>query len=133
MAQMKVVVELNPYNNKWDVNWWDEETGFTPYDCGYATKEEAEAQIPGFSERFERDMQEYSAKRDAEEQEENKEWPNIGHVRQQIKKLYERGKLAQGLDAQGKLDSMMNQDNWERISWPLPSWKIIDNGTWKYK
>jgi hypothetical protein len=130
---MKVVVELNPYNNTWEVGWLDEETGFTPYYCGYATKEEAEAQVPGFSERFERDMREYSAKRDAEEREENEQWPNIGYVRQQIKKLYERGKLEQGCDAQEKLDSMMDQDSWERISWPLPSWKIIENGTWKYK
>jgi hypothetical protein len=127
-SEPKIVVEQNPYNGAWDVGWDYDEVGFTPCFCGYATKEEAEAQIPGFDERVERELQAYMDEQDVLELEQNKRFPNLGYVRQQINKLAERGKNDQAFDALQKLDWLLDLDLAEHISWPLPSWKAIKSG-----
>jgi hypothetical protein len=127
-SESKIVVEQNPYNGTWDVGWECDEVGFTPHFCGYATKKEAEAQIPGFDERVERALQTYTDEQDVLEREQNKRFPNLGYVRQQINKLAERGKNDQAFDALQKLDWLLDLDLAEHISWPLPSWKAIKSG-----
>ena len=123
--EAKIVAEQNPYNGTWDVGWKWEDGDFTAQFCGYAAKEEAEAQIPGFDERVERELQAFMAKQQAE----NEEWPNLGHVRQQINKLVERGKNDQAFDASQKLNWLIDVGaNYERIRWPLPSWTAIRSG-----
>ncbi len=101
----------------WDVGWQDDEVGFIPQFYGYQTREEAEAEIPGFYERLER-------KREAEEREENERFPNLGYVRAKIKELH-GSDLTKFFDAQDKLDALLDMNLYERITWPLPSWKAI--------
>ena len=82
-----IAVEQNPYNGTWDVGWKSHDGEFTPGFCGYATREEAEAEIPGFDERMQKDLDAYAREKDDEEQEQNERWPNIGYVRARIKKI----------------------------------------------
>ena len=119
-----IVVEQNPYSGTWDVGWKSEDGEFTPNFCGYATREEAEAEIPGFDERVQRDFDAFAREKDAEEREQNERWPNIGHVRARIKKMKDPLKA---LDAGWKLDALLDMGLHERIDWPLPSWKAIES------
>jgi hypothetical protein len=125
MGKNKIGVEQNPHNGTWDVGWKEDDGDFTPEFCGYATKEEAEAQIPGFDARLENEMQEYQAERDAVERQQNQLWPNIAFVRDRIKRMKN---LRAAIDAQGKLDALLDMEKHEHIGWPLPSWKAIKSG-----
>jgi hypothetical protein len=130
-AKSVIVVEQNPYNDTWEVGWKSEEYGFTLGCCGFATKEEAEAEISGFDERMQREFQGYMDEKDAEEREQNERWPNLGFVRAKIKKLRDSGKpadWAKSFDASQKLDALLDLDLHEHITWPLPSWKAIESG-----
>ena len=129
--ETKIVVEQNPYDGTWDVGWESDDGQFTPQFCGYTTKEEAEAEIPGFDERVEREFKAWCEEKDAEEQEENKRWPNVRRVRARIKKLSDSGKpenLLRAFDASDKLAVLMDMDRHEHITWPLPSWEAIESG-----
>ena len=125
-----VVVEQNSNNGTWDVGWQTPD-GFVPQYCGYATKKEAEAEIPGFDERLEREFSAFMAGKDAEEREQNEVYPNLGYVRTRIKKLIDRGRpqdLAAAFDAGQKLDWLLDMDLHQHITWPLPSWPQIRSG-----
>ena len=124
----KIAVEQNPYNGKWDVGWRWDDGEFTPYLCGYRTKAEAEAEIPGFDKRVEKEAQDFASEQDAEEREQNERYPNLGYVREQIKKLWERSRAGAAWDAQNKLYHLLDMDLAEHIRWPLPSWKAIKSG-----
>jgi hypothetical protein len=132
MTESKVVVERNPYNDTWEVGWAaHDEFDFTPYLCGYATREEAEAEIPGFDDRLKSDMQAFMQEKDANEREQNERFPNIGYVRAKIKKLRDRGNsidFVKSFDSSRKLDYLLDLDLAEHITWPLPSWKAIKSG-----
>ena len=119
----KIVVQQNPYNGTWDVGWLGEDGEFTPGFCGYASKEEAEAEIPGFDEKLKAQYESYAKEQDEIEREQNERWPNIAYVRQKIRAM--RNPL-KALDAHDKLSAMLNMDLHERIGWPLPSWKAIE-------
>jgi hypothetical protein len=45
-ARPQLSVWQNPYNDTWVIGWYEDD-GFIPYIYGCATKEEAEAKIPG--------------------------------------------------------------------------------------
>ncbi|MGO4506027.1 hypothetical protein AB4Z51_03335 [Bradyrhizobium sp. 2TAF36] len=117
-----IAVEQNPYSGTWDVGWKWDDGEFTPQFCGYATREEAEAEIPGFDERVQREYDEWAREKDAEEREQNERWPNIGYVRARIKKMKDPNKA---FDAGWKLDALLDMDLHEHIDWPLPSWTAI--------
>jgi hypothetical protein len=129
MGTTIIAVERNPYNGTWEVGWKDQNDGeFTPYLCGLETREEAEAEIPGFDERVRREFDAYVREQEAIEAEQNARWPNLGHVRARIKKLRDSGdakKWAASLDASSKLDALLDMGLHEFIEWPLPSWKAI--------
>jgi hypothetical protein len=129
MGKSKIAVERNPHNDTWDIGWLWNDGDFTPHYCGYPTRKAAEAQIPDFDERVEREQRNYEAEKEAAEREQNEQWPNIGHVRQQIKKLHERGEHDQAFDARWKLDELLDMERHEHISWPLPSWKALKSRT----
>jgi hypothetical protein len=120
-----IVVKFNPNNDTWDVGWLDPEVGFVPHFCGYATKKEAEAQIPGFDVCVEREFKEYQAKVAAKERRQNAEFPNLANVRSMIKKIKDPERH---FDALQKLDWLLDLDLTEHIRWPLPSWKAIKSG-----
>jgi hypothetical protein len=122
---MKVVVEQNPYDGTWDIGWLDDNLGFTPGECGYATKEEAEAQLPGFDARLEAKLDADMKERDELEREQNERWPNIGYVREKIRAM--RNPL-KALDAKWRLDALLDMEQHEHVDWPLPSWKAIKSG-----
>jgi hypothetical protein len=124
----KIVAEQNPFNNTWDVGWKSDDGVFAPEFCGYATREQAEAEIPGFDERVRRNFEEYRREQEAFEREQNEQWPNIGRVRSQIKKLAARGRLNAAFDASDKLDWLLNCEKHQYVDWPLPSWKKIKAG-----
>jgi hypothetical protein len=120
----KIVVQQNPYNGTWEVGWLDDEDGiFTPAFCGYASKEEAEAEIPGFNAKIDKQMENYMREQEEEERYQNEQWPNIAYVRQKIRAM--RNPL-KALDANDKLLALLAMDKHEHISWPLPSWKAIE-------
>jgi hypothetical protein len=77
----KIVVQQNPYNGTWDVGWLHEDGVFTQGFCGYATKEEAEAEIPGFNEKIDKQFESYRREQEEEERYQNEQWPNIAYVR----------------------------------------------------
>jgi hypothetical protein len=127
----KIVVEENPYNNTWEVGWKSDDGEFAPYLCGYATREEAEAEIPGFDDRVKRDLEELEREQIAAEREEAERWPNLGRVRAKVRKLRDSGKAedwAKSFDANQKLDELLSRGLHEYIEWPLPSWKKIKSG-----
>ncbi len=53
-----IAVDQNPYDGTWDVGWKWADGSFTEHFCGFKTKEEAEAEIPGFDARVERELEE---------------------------------------------------------------------------
>ena len=118
----KIVVQLNPHNDTWDVGWEFDDAEFCPYLCGYATKQEAEAEIPDFDERVKKDQQVFNAEVEAKEQWENQRFPNLAYVRAKIKKIKDPARY---FDAADKLDWLLNYDLHEHITWPLPSWQAI--------
>lgn len=124
MSESKIVVEQNEYNGKWDVGWESEE-GFAPMFCGYATREEAEAQVPGFDERVKKEFDEWNAERDAIERWQNERFPNLAYVRSKIEKIKDPFRA---IDARQKLNWLLDLDLAERIEWPLPSWRAIKSG-----
>jgi hypothetical protein len=71
--------------------------------------------------------------REAEEREQNAEFPNLGDVRSEIWKLHGDGKNPRNVglagDAKRKVKRLLSMGLHERITWPLPSWKEIENGT----
>ena len=76
-------------------------------------------------------MRAYLAEEEAAEREQNLEFPNLGYVRDQIKKLNDSSNVedwAASFNAQNKLDALLDMDLAEHISWPLPSWKAIKSG-----
>jgi hypothetical protein len=124
-SDSKITVERNPYDGTWSVGWKWDDGEFTPQFCGYRTRKEAEAEIPGFDKRVERELKTYSDEKDADEREQNERWPNLGYIRGRIKKIRDPKKA---LDAMWKLDALLNMDLHEHITWPLPSWKTIESG-----
>ncbi len=125
--ETKLVVEQNPHDGTWEIGWRMDAGEFVPGERGYATREEAEAAIPGFDERMEREFDAWFA----EEQEENKQWPNVGRVRAEIKSLNDSGKpenLVKAVDASDKLNQLLNMDLVAYVRWPLPSWEAILSG-----
>jgi hypothetical protein len=124
MANLKVV-QLNPYNNTYDVGWEDNESGFTPYFCGFATKAEADAVLADFDARMQREQEEYSRAHDEAVRQQNRRFPKLAHVRSKISGIKDP---LRALDAQFKLDWLLELDIAEHITWPLPSWKAIKSG-----
>jgi hypothetical protein len=124
-SKSTVAVSLNPHNSTWEVGWQWDDGEFTPYLCGFATKEGAEAEIPGFDQRVESDLEAYGRLRDQIEREQNEMFPNLAHVRAKIKKINDPLK---SLDAQNKLDRLLAMDLHEQVTWPLPSWHTIESG-----
>jgi hypothetical protein len=125
MSEDKIVADIDPLTSTWGVGWLSEKEGFTAHWSGFDTKEEAEAEIPGFYDRLKRETKAMMAEMEAKEAEQNKTWPNIAYVRSKIKKM--KNPL-HGIDAGMKLDYLMELDLVQYISWPLPSWKIIKGG-----
>jgi hypothetical protein len=123
-----VIAEQNPHSGEWEVGWKSDDGEFTPRFCGYSTKEEAEAEIPGFHERLDKEEAEWMRKNEENERREAERWPNLGHVRAEIKKLANRGKADKAFDAFQKLNWLLELDLAEHIDWPLPSWKAIKSG-----
>jgi hypothetical protein len=125
MSTTTITVEQNPFNGTWEVGWKFEDGEFTPYLCGLETREEAEAEIPGFDERVKREMDELGREHEAKVAEQNARWPNLGHVRAKIKNLVDSGDVNKWLDASSKFDALLEMGLHEFIEWPLPSWKAI--------
>jgi hypothetical protein len=123
-SKSTVAVSLNPHNSTWEVGWQWDNGEFTPYLCGFPTKEEAEAQIPGFDQHVDSDLEAYEQQRHAIEREQNEMFPNLAHVRAKIKKIKDPLKA---FDAQERLHRLLNMDLHEHISWPLPSWHAIES------
>jgi hypothetical protein len=127
----KIVAEQNPHSGNWEVGWKSDDGEFTPYLCDCRTREEAEAEIPGFDERVRRDGEALQRELEADEREQDERWPNLGYVRAKIRGLRDSGKAedwARSFDANCKLDELLSMDLHEHIAWPLPSWKAIKSG-----
>jgi hypothetical protein len=119
----KIVAQHNPYNGTWEVGWLHEDGVFTPGFCGYASKEEAEAEIPSFDAKMDKQLEDWMREQDEIEREQDKEWPNIAYVRQKIRAMRDPLKA---IDANDKLLALLAMDLHEHIGWPLPSWKAIE-------
>jgi hypothetical protein len=124
-GKSKVAAERNPYNGKWELGWKWENGDFTPEEGDYHTRKEAEAAIPGFEERTESRFKAWQQERDAEIAEENERFPNLAYVRERIGKMRDP---FDAMDAHDRLRELLNRDLHERITWPLPSWKVIRSG-----
>jgi hypothetical protein len=83
----EIIAELNPHNGTGDIGWRYEDGSFTGGECGFRTKQEAEAAIPGFEARQDASLEAYMKEKAEEEREQNERWPNIGCVRAKIQEI----------------------------------------------
>jgi hypothetical protein len=127
-AKSKITAEQNLYTGRWEIGWKWDDGEFTSHFDDYATREEAEAAIPGFWERLDKEAETMRQKIEAEERDQNERWPNLAYVRARIQKLADSGDAAGAFEARQKLGVLLDRDLHELIRWPLPSWTAIRSG-----